>query len=263
MATGDPMASVTLDITGAIARVRISNPGKRNAFTWGMYDQLEAACKAITVDKAVRVAVLQGDSEGGFAAGTDIRQFTTFTTAEDGIRYEERVAAVLGALAAVPVPTIAMVQRDAVGAGLAITVMCDIVVAERGSRFGAPIARTLGNCLPIAVVGRLRSRLGVSLAMSMLLTARLLDAEDLSKTGFVSLVVEPHELESEVERIAERVSAAAPLTIRALKEMSRRLDAAQTLPNAEDLLALCYGSNDFHEGVTAFVDRRRPEWSGR
>jgi enoyl-CoA hydratase len=263
MATDDSTASVALKITGAIARIRISNPGKRNAFTWDMYDQLESACSTISADPAVRVAVLHGDAEGGFAAGTDIRQFTDFTTAENGIRYEARVAAVLQAVTAVPVPTIAMIQRDAVGAGLAVAAMCDIIVAERGSRFGAPIARTLGNCLPIAVIDRLRSRLGVSFAMSMLLTARLVDAEELTRTGFVSRVVEPAELESEVERMAERISAAAPLTIKALKEMNRRLDQASALPDGEDLLALCYGSEDFHEGVAAFVDHRRPEWSGR
>jgi enoyl-CoA hydratase len=263
METHDVAAAVTLHISGSVARVRISNPGKRNAFTWEMYDQLQAAFNAISVDPDVRVAVLHGDAEGGFAAGTDIGQFAEFATAEDGIRYEERVAAVLGTVAEVPVPIIAMVQRDAVGAGLAVAAMCDIVVAERGSRFGAPIARTLGNCLPIAVVGRLRSRLGVGLAMSMLLTARLVEAENLTGTGFVSCVVEPDELEDEVDRIAGRIAAAAPLTIRAIKEMGRRLDAASTIPDAEDLLALCYGSDDFHEGVSAFLDRRRPAWSGR
>jgi enoyl-CoA hydratase len=263
MGTNDDAASVTLAVTDAVARVRISNPGKRNAFTWGMYDQLQAACTAIAADPDVRVAVLHGDPEGGFAAGTDIGQFAEFHTAADGIRYEERVAAVLGTVAAVSVPTIAMVQRDAVGAGLAVAAMCDIVVAEHGSRFGAPIARTLGNCLPIAVVDRLRSRLGVGRAMSMLLTARLIDAEDLTGTGFVTCVVPPEEIEEQVSRMAERLATSAPLTIRALKEMGRRLDASSDLPDAEDLLALCYGSDDFHEGAAAFIDRRRPEWSGR
>ncbi|HEY5319970.1 MAG TPA: enoyl-CoA hydratase, partial [Galbitalea sp.] len=238
-------------------------PGKRNAFTWEMYDQLQAACTAIAADQAVRVAILHGDAEGGFAAGTEIGQFAEFLTAADGIRYEERVAAMIGAVAAVPVPTIAMVQRDAVGAGLAVAAMCDIVVAERGSRFGAPIARTLGNCLPIAVVDRLRSRLGVGRAMAMLLTAHLLDAEDLTATGFVTRVVPSEDIEEEVDRMADRLATSAPLTIRALKEMGRRLDTSPVLPDAEDLLALCYGSDDFHEGVAAFIKRQRPEWSGR
>jgi enoyl-CoA hydratase len=263
MEMNDSDASVSLEIGDAIARVRISNPGKRNAFTWPMYDQLETACRTIAADQSVRVAVLHGDAEDGFAAGTDIRQFTAFATADDGIRYEERVAVVLGALAAVPVPTLAVVQRDAVGAGLAVAAMCDIVIAERGARFGAPIARTVGNCLPIAVVARLRSRLGVGFAMSMLLSARLFSAEELTRSGFVSLVAEADELDEEVEKLAGRIAAAAPLTVRALKEMDRRLDGALDLPDAEDLLALCYGSEDFTEGVAAFVERRRPEWSGR
>jgi enoyl-CoA hydratase len=263
MAADEVDGSVTLSIDGPIARVRIANPGKRNAFTWGMYDQLEAVCASITADPALRVAVLHGDAEDGFAAGTDIRQFTDFVTGEDGIRYEERVGRVLAAVAAVPIPTIAMVHRHAVGAGLAVVAMCDIVVAERGTRFGAPIARTLGNCLPIAVVDRLRSRVGAGWAAAMLLGARLVEAEDLTGSGFVTALAEAGGLEVEADRIAQRIAGNAPLTVRALKEMSARLDAARPLPHADDLLDLCYGSDDFHGGVRAFLDQRRPEWSGR
>lgn len=259
----DAADGVILDIDGPIARLRISNPGKRNAFTWRMYDQLRAACVAVTANSAVRVMVLRGDAEDGFAAGTDIRQFTEFTTGADGIRYEERVGAVLGALAAVPVPTIAVVQRHAVGAGLAVVAMCDLVVAERGARFGAPIARTLGNCLPIAIVDRLRARVGPAWAATMLLSARLVEAEDLIGTGFITGISAAGDLEADADRLARRVANNAPLTVRALKEMMRRLDGAGSLPDAVDLLDLCYSSDDFRAGVRAFLVRRRPEWSGR
>ena len=256
-------SSVTISIEGAIAKVGISNPGKRNAFTWSMYEQLIVACREINGDPSIRVAILHGDAADGFAAGTDIGQFTEFRSAEQGLEYEERIAAVLRTLAEVSVPTIAMVQGDAIGAGLAVAAMCDIIVAEEGARFGAPVARTLGNCLPIAVVHRLRSRLGVGLATSMLLAARLLKAEELAATGFVSQVVSTTELGNVVDRFAERIAGEAPLTLRAFKEMGRRLDEGSALPPAEDLLALCYGSADFQEGVDAFVNRRPPVWSGK
>lgn len=259
----DPSDNVTLEIEGTIARLQISNPGKRNAFTWRMYEQLQAACDVVSADPGIRVMMLRGDAEDGFAAGTDIRQFTEFTTGADGIRYEQQVGAVLSAVAAVPVPTIAIVHRHAIGAGLAVAAMCDLVLAERGARFGAPIALTLGNCIPVAVVDRLRARVGPGWAAAMLLSARLVEAEDLAGTGFVTGISAADDLEADAEHLARRVADGAPLTVRALKQMTRRLDETRPLPDAEDLLDLCYASDDFHAGVRAFLDRRRPEWSGR
>jgi enoyl-CoA hydratase/carnithine racemase len=256
-------AAVTISVSGAIAKLRISNPGKRNAFTWGMYEQLRAACQQVNADPTIRVAVVHGDTADGFAAGTDITQFVDFRSEEEGLAYEDHLAGILRTVAEVSVPTIAMVHGDAIGGGLAVAAMCDIIVAEQGARFGAPVARTLGNCLPIAVVHRLRSRLGIGIATSMLLTARLFKAEDLVGAGFVSQVVARADLETVVDGIAARVASEAPLTLRAFKEMGQRLDEQSAPPAADDLLALCYGSNDFQEGVSAFVQRRPPEWSGQ
>ena len=179
--------SVTLTVDGRVARVSLANPGKRNAFTWRMYDQLEAIAAELAGRDDVAAVVFRGTPEDGFAAGTDIRQFVDFETGAQGVEYERRVGAVLDAVAAIPVPTIAAVELTAVGAGLALAATCDLVIAERGSRFGAPIARTLGNCLPAAVVRRLRDRVGPARADLMLLTARLVDAEELAATGFVTL----------------------------------------------------------------------------
>ncbi len=261
-ADSEERSSVTVAQKGAVAHVKISNPGKRNAFTWKMYDQLQAACEKLNSATDVRVVVFRGDPENGFAAGTDIGQLSEFASGADGVRYEQRVGLVLRSVAAIEVPTVAAVERYAVGAGLAVAASCDIIIAEIGARFGAPIARTIGNCVPIEVVDRLRTRMGVAAATSMLMTARLVPAEDLLSTGFVSQVVAADAMDNEVLRLAARIAAAAPLTLKALKEMGRRLDAARNVPNADDLLELCYGSSDFHEGVQAFNERRNPEWSG-
>ena len=254
--------SVTLAVQDGVARVALSNPGKRNAFTWRMYDELREIVTALQSRDDVAVVVFRGTPDDGFAAGTDIRQFSDFGGGEHGVAYERRVAEVLSAVAAIPVPTIAAVELSAVGAGLALAVTCDLVIAERGSRFGAPIARTLGNCLPAAVVRRLRDRVGPARADTMLLTARLVEAEELASSGFLTLC-DAGDLTDAVEAVVRRIAAAAPLTLRSLKEIGRRLDAGVATPDDTDLLELCYGSDDFRGGVRAFLDRRRPEWKGR
>jgi len=254
--------SVDMVIEGSVARVTFSNPGKRNAFTWRMYDQLLHIAENLGDGGLVSAVVFQGHAGDGFAAGTDIRQFVDFDSGAAGVDYERRVARVWEAIAAIPVPTIAAVDGAAVGAGLAVAAMCDIVVAERGARFGAPIARTLGNCLPVAVVARLRSVLGARRTTSMLLASALVPAEDLVGCGFVAALAEPGEVQVAVDALLKRVQTSAPLTLRALKEMNRRLDRSSPLPDDYDLLELCYGSSDFHEGIRAFLEHRHPDWSG-
>ena len=253
---------ITLTVTDGIAHIGLSNPGKRNAFTWTMYDQLERFAGEVGDRDDVAAVVFRGTPEDGFAAGTDIRQFTEFRSGADGVDYERRVGAVLDAVANIPIPTIAAVELTAVGAGLALVASCDIVIAERGSRFGAPIARTVGNCLPAPVVRRLRDRMGPGHADAMLLTARLVPAEELAPCGFLSLC-DPGTLEETVAAVTRRIAGSAPLTLRALKELGRRLDASTGIPDDADLLEECYGSADFEEGVAAFLEQRRPQWRGQ
>lgn len=243
--------------------VELRNPAKRNALTWRMYDQLEQLAGDVDGDDTIRAVVIRGAGGGAFAAGTDIRQFTDFT-GEDGVDYEHRVARVLEGLAGIPVPVVAVVEGAAVGGGLALAALSDIVIATPDAVFGAPIARTLGNALPAAVVARLQSRLGASRTMAMLLTSSLVAAEEAALCGFVHEVVERESLDQYVDRLVRRIVGSAPLTLRALKEVDRRLtDRGQNAVDADDVLLFCYSSADFREGVTAFLEHRSPEWKGR
>jgi enoyl-CoA hydratase len=253
---------VTMHLHDGIAQISLANPGRRNAFTWKMYDQLAAIAESLSKRQDLTAVVFRGDPADGFAAGTDIRQFASFSSGADGIRYERRIGAVMEKLLAIPVPTIALVEGAAVGAGLVVVLCCDVILAERGARFGAPIARTLGNCLPAAVVARLRTRVGTNLAAGMLLTATLVPAEALVPSGFVFQLVDPGGLAPAADALLHRISGSAPLTLRALKTIMQRLDAAAALPDDEDLLARCYASADFREGVSAFLESRSPTWTG-
>jgi enoyl-CoA hydratase/carnithine racemase len=244
-----------------VLTLTLSHPGKRNALTTAMYEQLAAYVAEAATDATLRAVVLRGDPDGGFAAGTDIATFIGFDGSTDGLAYERRVGAVLTALQELPVPTIAVVRGAAVGAGLAIVASCDLILAERGAVFGAPIARTLGNCLPAAVVQRISSRMGTARALAMLLTASLVPAEDLIASGFVTRLTEPAELDDTVDSVLRGIRRSAPLTLRALKETVRRIEAAAPADN-DDLLELCYGSADFAEGVNAFLGKRHPHWKG-
>ena len=256
-------SSVTGETEDGVLRIKIANPGRRNAFTWQMYDQLQALLEGVHDDPQIRVVTLEGSVEEGFAAGTDIGQFVEFRTGRDGVAYERRVGEVVRTLLSVPVPVVAQVQGAAVGAGLVLAACCDVVVAEEGSRFGVPIVRTIGNAVPAAVVARLRARVGAAFTDAMLLTATLFTAEELAATGFVSKVAPRGTLETTTAEVVRRIREAAPLSVVALKELHRRVEAAVPTPLDEDVLDRCYGSDDFHEGVAAFIDGRRPEWKGR
>jgi crotonobetainyl-CoA:carnitine CoA-transferase CaiB-like acyl-CoA transferase/enoyl-CoA hydratase/carnithine racemase len=244
---------------GPVLHIELANPARRNALTWEMYDELQKLCAAARTEPGVRVVVLRGAGEA-FAAGTDIARFTEFSGAADGLDYERRVGAVLEDLLAVPVPVLGVVDGPAVGGGLALAACCDVLVATDRAVFGAPIAQTLGNVLAPAAVARLQRRLGVSRTMGMLLTARTIDAHEAAAAGFVHAVVPPGELDAVAAELTQRLASGAPRTLAGLKEIDRRLSAVEV--DADDVLADCYGSADFREGVAAFLARRSPRWSG-
>ncbi|MCB4768122.1 enoyl-CoA hydratase/isomerase family protein [Ancylobacter sp. Lp-2] len=255
----DAQGALRLAIEGAVARLTFDRPAARNAMTWRMYEQLAEACRTIAATPAVRVAVLRGAGGKAFIAGTDIEQFRSFTSGADGIAYEEKVEHYVGALEALAVPTIAVVEGWAVGGGMALANACDFRVATPGSRFGVPIARTLGNCLSASNVQRLVATLGVSLVKRMLLLAETPKAEELP-AGYVT-VVPPEQLDAHVEELCARLAAHAPITLRVTKEMLRRLAHDPDAADA-DLVRETYGSADFREGVEAFLGKRPPNWRG-
>jgi enoyl-CoA hydratase len=249
---------------GAIAFLTFNRPAARNALTWAMYDALVAACDRVDADDTVRVFVVRANGDA-FAAGTDIRQFTTFASGQDGIAYERRLDAVIDRLERVSIPTIAQVHGVAAGGGCAIALTCDLRVCTPSAQFGVPIARTLGNCLSAANLARLVDLVGPARTKELLFTGRLLDVTEAASLGLVTRVAEPADIDTVVRDLAQSIAANAPLTIHATKEVVRRIVVRRRLDpsEADDLIEACYASQDFREGVAAFLAKRRPRFTGR
>jgi enoyl-CoA hydratase len=254
--------SVHYQSDGAIARIVFDRPAARNAMTWQMYEQLSDACSRAAAEPGLRLVTLRGAGGEAFIAGTDIAQFKSFTSGDDGVAYEAKVEAYVAAVEAIPVPTLAIVEGVAVGGGVVIAAACDLRIATSDAVFGAPIARTLGNCLSIANYNRLAAAFGASRTARMLMLAENLSATDAVTAGFLLAAVPPEELDARVEQLSQQIVRNAPVTLKVSKLQAQRLRRA-ALPDDSDLIRLTYGSRDFHEGVDAFVAKRKPRWDGR
>lgn len=260
--TDSSLGAVHLHIDAGVASVRFDRPQARNAMTWAMYEQLMAICRKLQTDQAVRVVTFRGTGGEAFVAGTDIEQFKSFTSGDDGVAYERQIDQCIGLLEALPMPTVALLEGWAVGGGLAIATTCDFRIASSAARFGVPIAKTLGNCLSVASLARLVSVFGQPLVARMLLLAEILDADQAMDCGFLLEVCAPSELDAVADRLVQRLIALAPVTQSVTKEGLRRL-RMRAMPEGDDLIRRAYGSSDFREGVQAFVAKRSPVWKGR
>lgn len=260
-ATRREEGTVLLERMGAVALLTLCRPRALNALTWAMYQQIEAHMESLANDSTIRVIILRGSGKA-FAAGTDIAQFRGFS-GQEGIAYERKMEAVIDRLYHFSKPTIAAISGYAVGAGLILPAVCDLRYATPTAQFGVPIARTLGNALSLKNYAYLADAFGAMRAKEMLLTARMLTAQEAERCGFLTALVEEEHLYTHVLEIAQHMATFAPLTIWATREAHKRLTTREHKQSFDDVLARIYGSHDFAEGVQAHIEKRKPQWRGR
>ncbi len=247
---------------GAV-EITFHRPAKHNAFTNAMYDGLLELTAGLAADTATRVMVLRGSGGRAFAAGNDINSFAGFTTGADGVAYEARIRAVLTAITELPQTTLAVVDGICVGGGLAVANACDLRVATPASTFGYPIGRTLGNALSALLTIRCAEVFGDPITREMLLGARLITAVRAHAVGALIEVLDPAELDSFTD---EFVAATVPLArLTGVLTKLQLAEGAHGYDREVDdrRLDLAYGSNDFHEGVDAFLTKRSARFDPR
>ena len=252
------MTTEELQITRreGVVEVVFNRPERRNAFTAAMYAAMRELCDDLREDTATRVLVLRGAGGKAFAAGNEISDFLD----RDAVGYEESIRRLLVALFELPQVTIAAVDGACVGGGLAVATHCDLRVCTPHSRFGYPIARTLGNALSASIVYRCAAVFGESLTREMLLTSRLTTADRAYAVGAVMAVVD--DLDAELDHVVHGLLEASAVTMRATKsQLSQRARLLEAEPESDAaLLAEVYAGPDFAEGVRAFLAKEKPSF---
>jgi enoyl-CoA hydratase/carnithine racemase len=253
-------------VTDGVGVVTFNNPDKRNAMSLDMWDGLGAALVELRDDPDVRVVILTGAGDKAFMSGADISQFEKNRhNAQASEEYGKRSDAQRALLADYPKPTIACIRGFCLGGGMQIAMLTDIRIAAENSQFGIPAAK-LGIAYGYEGLNHLVSLVGPSWARLLLYTGMRIDSAEAQRIGLVDRVVSDAELWNATLEIARTISGNAPLAIRAAK-----ITIAQVLkdPDQRDMAAIkaigtaCMDSEDFREGRRAFMDKRKPHFTGR
>jgi len=252
---------VQVETDGAVSWVTIDNPAKRNALSVSMMNELGARLARLDADPAVHVIALRGAGTDAFAAGADISEFEAQRGSADAGQSDRIVTSLFGALATAVTPVIAMIHGYCIGGGMAIALGADIRIAADNSRFAIPAAR-LGVGYPLPLAHALVGAAGPGMAAEILFTGRMLSADEALRAGLVNRLLPADELEGATRELAAVIAANAPLSVRAAKASIGAFASAERRPVAESFIADCGKSADAREGQRAFMEKRRPSFTG-
>jgi len=255
---------VQVGCDGAIATVTLSNPGRLNVLTLGMWQSLEAAFRSLDEDLGLRCIVLRGEGGKAFAAGADIAAFRTErANARQAKAYGRRIAGAMHAIAECRHPIVALIRGACVGGGLEIASQCDLRICGASSKFGVPI-KNLGLVVAYDEMAGMIALAGRAVALEILLEGRVFGADEALAKGLVNRIVPDEKVQDEAYAAARRIAEGAPLVARWHKKFARRLADPRPLSEAEyDESYACFDTEDYREGVEAFLAKRKPAFKGR
>ena len=258
------MATVDLSRLGEIATLTLNNPGKLNAIDLAMWQQLADNIARLSADPGVRCIVIRGAGSEAFAAGGDLEEFLTArATLEQALHYHDQVAAALNAIADCPHPTVALIQGACIGGGLEIAGVCDLRICNESARFGAPINKLGFSMYPGEMEGLLKLA-GAAVIKEILLEGRILTATEAYEKGLVTRVMPDTQVEDEAYATARRICNGAPLVAGWHKQWIRRLQNGRPLNDEEKAAAFAFlDTEDYKEGLAAFLEKRRPVFKAR
>jgi enoyl-CoA hydratase len=251
---------------GAVGHLIFNNPERRNAVSLDMWEAAARILDDFARDGAVRVVVVSGAGGKAFVSGADISRFGDERATEEAIaRYNVMVEKANTAFYEFPKPTIAMIRGYCIGGGVGLAVCCDLRICSDNSRFGIPAAK-LGLGYGFTGIKRLSDLVGPAFAKEIFYTARQFDAEEARAMGLVNRVVPEAELEDYVRDYAATIGANAPLTVDAVKYIVGQVvkdESQRDLARAAEMVKKCFQSKDYVEGRTAFMEKRKPVFTGQ